>query len=138
MQLTYDISNDGLNDAVPYLVVLLMYDISRDGLSKVAPYLVLSSPTFGVGVASDGTMGEDLLGLTICQGDLVVGIGADEGLVFRKQLLVSFVAFFQEFILSPLALRVQVTFESVVKANLVAFIHRNYFALRVFNCDILP
>ena len=82
MQLTYDISKDGLNDVVPYLVVLLTYDISRDGLSKVAPYLVLSSPTFGVGVASDGAMGEDVLGLTICQGDLVVGIGADESLIF--------------------------------------------------------
>ena len=84
MQLTYDISKDGLNDVVPYLVVLLTYDISRDGLSQVAPYLVLSSPTFGVGVASNSEMGEDLLHLAIWQGDLVVGIGADEGLVFRK------------------------------------------------------
>ena len=80
-------------------------------------------------------MGEQLLGLTIWQGDFMVRIGADECLVFGEDILflVNLVAFFPELVLSPLTLRVQVTYEFLVKANLVFFIHSDYFSLKVFN-----
>ena len=116
-------------------VLQLTNDKLSRRLNNVASLLVLTSPTFWVGVAADGSVGEQLLCLTISQGDLVVRIGAGECLKFCEDILcqVFFVAFCTEFVLSPLTLRVQVTDEFLVEANLVFFIHSDYFSLRVFN-----
>ena len=112
----------------------LTYDILSCVLNDVASLLVLPSPALWVGVAPDCSKGEDLLGPTVSQGDGVVWIGADECLVFCEDLLfqVNFVAFFPEFVLSPLALGMQVTNEFLVQTYLVFFVHR------VLNLKILP
>ena len=126
-----------LNFACDRCVKQLTYDILSCVLNDVASLLVLPSPALWIGVAPDCTKGEDLLGPAVSHRDGVEGIGADECLVFCEDLLfqVNFVAFFPEFVLSPLALWMQVTNEFLVQTYLVFFAFRNF---RVLNLKTLP
>ena len=76
-----------LNFACDRYMIQLTHEILSCVLNDVASLLVLPSPALWVGVAPDCTMGEDLLGLAVSHGDGVVGIGADECLVFCEDLL---------------------------------------------------